>query len=435
MPEDPIRYQEMASKIISVLKEMASKSQQVNPTNLAKFLAARPEMERYLPGSAPRFVSGPLISTPLALAAPGRDFIDSPDIGRELRDAYLALLEILALDLAQGFIAQIRALKIKVAAQTDPHTLLALRPQIEEVVRLYARQVYEERNKAASFAAEVMHHLADLEGQFLETSGQTGQLLLENESFNQGLDSHLEKMNHAITDSSHMEEMKAIVLGSLSHMRQALEKKRREDRGRLSLAQAEADALQAHLDAVRKQIALVQEENRTLLSKVRRDALTGAYNRPALWEALFRELNRLDRYGRVFSLAMLDVDNFKKINDDWGHTVGDQCLVEIVHRVAEVLRKSDFLARYGGEEFVVILPETNLAQGREVAEKIRRAIDHTDFLFRGRKVPVSVSLGVTQAAPGDQRPEDLVDRADRALYQAKNAGRNRVEVLPAPDHA
>jgi diguanylate cyclase (GGDEF)-like protein len=125
-------------------------------------------------------------------------------------------------------------------------------------------------------------------------------------------------------------------------------------------------------------------------------------------------------------VLLLDVDHFKSINDRFGHTVGDLCLKEIIKRVRPLLRESDFLARFGGEEFVTLLPETGQTGAKEVAEKLRRCIEKTEFLHRGKAVQITISIGATQVESTDLKPESLFGRVDKALYQAKEAGRNRV---------
>ena len=150
------------------------------------------------------------------------------------------------------------------------------------------------------------------------------------------------------------------------------------------------------------------------------------YNRRAYDKRIKEELQRFTRYGHPFSIVILDVDHFKSVNDLYGHAVGDLCLKEIIIRVQPMLRESDFLARFGGEEFVVLLPETERKGAGEAAEKIRQCIEKTEFLHRGDKVAITISLGVTQVTPDDQTPESLFTRVDQALYRAKNEGRNRV---------
>ena len=160
-----------------------------------------------------------------------------------------------------------------------------------------------------------------------------------------------------------------------------------------------------------------------------RDGLTGLLNHRAFYERLQEEIYRAERYRYPLALVLADLDNFKKINDTYGHLVGD----EVLRRVAEILRRqvrrSDVVARYGGEEIAILMPQTTKADARRIAERVRRYIaNHPLRVGKGDRIPVTLSFGVA-AYPEDARnARELVARADAALYAAKTNGRNRVEV-------
>ena len=157
------------------------------------------------------------------------------------------------------------------------------------------------------------------------------------------------------------------------------------------------------------------------------DSLTGLYNRRFFQSRLAVEIERAKRYGRVLSLVMLDVDNFKEINDRRGHQFGDHVLAEVGKILMANVRASDIVCRYGGEEFAVLLPETPLEQASRAAEKLRTCLKES---FQAGRDPVAltVSLGVASyPSPGVADENDLVKRADAALYEAKGLGRDRVE--------
>lgn len=153
------------------------------------------------------------------------------------------------------------------------------------------------------------------------------------------------------------------------------------------------------------------------------DPLTEVANRRCLNERLDQEINRLRRYRRPLSLILCDIDFFKKVNDTYGHDIGDLVLKVFATTVKSALRREDLLGRYGGEEFVVILPETVIKQAGEVAERIRTRIESLALA----QVPngVTASFGVAEAQEGDNQ-DDLIRRADQTLYTSKHTGRNRV---------
>ena len=154
------------------------------------------------------------------------------------------------------------------------------------------------------------------------------------------------------------------------------------------------------------------------------DHLTGLWNRYRMGEAIDHEIAMAHRYGRHCSLMMFDIDHFKHFNDSFGHEAGDEVLVRLARTVETVLREPDRVGRWGGEEFIVLAPDTDLDGGRCLAERLRRVIEDLDLGDYGN---VTISIGLAMAGEGEVR-RDLVARADRALYAAKNAGRNRVEV-------
>lgn len=157
------------------------------------------------------------------------------------------------------------------------------------------------------------------------------------------------------------------------------------------------------------------------------DPLTGLPNRAAWSERLEHEIKQWQQHGNTLSLAMLDLDHFKRINDNYGHLAGDKVLKIIATVLRKRLRGADFIARFGGEEFVLLLPATPPAVGAKLLETLRAAIEACPFHFKGERVTITISMGLASFRAGEH--SDLVlKRADQALYRAKNAGRNRIEL-------
>ena len=188
--------------------------------------------------------------------------------------------------------------------------------------------------------------------------------------------------------------------------------------------------LQTTTDELKRLLEEQREALATLEDRSQRDSLTGLYNHAHFYAALTTECERARRYGRPLTLILLDLDYFKAINDQYGHPTGDDVLVRVSRVMADLLRKSDILARYGGEEFGVILPETSWEQGVDAAEKLRRGVAGERFGAAGEPFSVTISAGVAGYQVHGGSAGDLVWAADRALYAAKNAGRDRVEGVP-----
>ncbi len=161
------------------------------------------------------------------------------------------------------------------------------------------------------------------------------------------------------------------------------------------------------------------------------DPLTGIFNRRMLHELGAKEIARSRRSHVPLSILMLDLDHFKKVNDKYGHAAGDEVLRRFVDVTNICLRREDILVRYGGEEFCVLLPEVSDVHAEAMAERIRYAIAHATFKYRDQTIPVTVSVGIASLrTDAEESLEALLQRADEALYAAKNAGRNRVVVCP-----
>jgi diguanylate cyclase (GGDEF)-like protein len=192
-----------------------------------------------------------------------------------------------------------------------------------------------------------------------------------------------------------------------------------------------AELEQRMLSLQRENLDLIVR-NRTLSEVSSRDALTGLYNRWFVIEKLDSELNRALRHGSPMSLLMLDVDHFKRVNDTFGHAAGDQVLQAIGKLLRESCRVYDVAGRYGGEEFCIVLPETRPGNTSVVAERIRSRLAATELPCGETSIIVTASIGVAgMDTPADNEalsPAALIERADRALYSAKNRGRNRVEM-------
>lgn len=157
------------------------------------------------------------------------------------------------------------------------------------------------------------------------------------------------------------------------------------------------------------------------------DPLTGLPNRAAWSERLEHEIGQWKQHGNTLLLAMLDLDHFKRINDNYGHLAGDKVLKIIANVLRKRLRGTDFIARFGGEEFVLLMPATLPMAGAKLLETLRASIEACPFHFKGERVTITISMGLTAFRPGEH--SDLVlKRADQALYRAKNTGRNRVEL-------
>jgi diguanylate cyclase (GGDEF)-like protein len=184
-------------------------------------------------------------------------------------------------------------------------------------------------------------------------------------------------------------------------------------------------------ERLRKKHRSLEKANKEIKELSRSDSLTGCFNRGYLNEHLPREIKRALRYEHSLSMALCDIDHFKKINDTHGHLCGDRVLQEFVESItAEIRSDTDWIARYGGEEFLIVLPETNLEGAHLLAERLRDYISKKTISVDGKDINITASFGVTgmnaDHLPRDIKPEAMIKAADEYVYTAKGQGRNKV---------
>ncbi|MDR3629456.1 MAG: GGDEF domain-containing protein [Desulfocapsaceae bacterium] len=204
-----------------------------------------------------------------------------------------------------------------------------------------------------------------------------------------------------------------------------------EELGRLnySYEQIVLELTQAKQNAERLAIEL-KRSNDKLRELALRDGLTSLYNHRYFYEVLETQIQNSKRYGHPLSLMILDIDHFKKVNDTYGHPVGDLVLRETSKTLVKLVRRSDIVARYGGEEFAIILPETGLASARVLAQRLRRGVEQQTVQYDDKLISVTISIGLVSSDMNDAEimRESFIFKSDHALYKAKSNGRNRVEV-------
>ncbi|MFP5390427.1 MAG: diguanylate cyclase [Gammaproteobacteria bacterium] len=193
-----------------------------------------------------------------------------------------------------------------------------------------------------------------------------------------------------------------------------------KSRDRMISAQQEVQEAEQRIHSLEAQLQHLSE-------LVREDQLTGSLNRRGLDDVFERETARSDRRGTPLCVAVLDLDDFKKLNDTYGHLAGDAALKHLVKVVKETLRSMDVIARYGGEEFVILLPETTVDAAAQTMTRLQRELTRHFFMHENEKLLITFSAGVALRIPNEEQ-NALIARADKAMYRAKNAGKNRVVI-------
>ena len=286
--------------------------------------------------------------------------------------------------------------------------------------------IHHQKAELEAFIGQVGQQLGQFEG-FVRNSqddldsARSGRQRLSNQ-----LGDEMQNIRAHMDGAGDIEELKRSVLGSLNQIADRIQSFRDHEESRIAAAEARNHELIRQIDALRFESKRLREENDEQLEQLMLDPLTKVHSRYAYEKRLGEEFNRWQRYRQPLSFVIWDIDRFKSINDNYGHKAGDRLLQMVARLLARNSRQSDFLARIGGEEFVMLLPGANAAEALMIANKLRRVVAETDFHYRNKPRPVTVSGGVTEFRDGDS-PDGVYQRADAALYKAKNGGRNRCE--------
>ncbi|WP_108126605.1 GGDEF domain-containing protein [Saccharospirillum mangrovi] len=297
----------------------------------------------------------------------------------------------------------------------------------EETIALIQRRLDAEKGQFQYYLNQLNEKLRSIN----ELIGQNKQAVSEltelNANLDQQVDSQIARAKAAITQAVNMEQLRASLNDSIDGLLSLLNDFQTQTRNSLIAMNRRQQELNQHLDAL-------QEDNHRLIKQVtqereiaRRDPLTQLPNRQGFDQRLAQEIARSDRYGQPLSVALIDVDHFKQINDRYGHLAGDRVLRILAKEMHSQLRKTDFLARYGGEEFVILLPESDQNSALAAIEKMREHISQCPFHFQDSPVKISISAGIAVHQPNEEA-EHWLHRADKALYQSKDGGRNRTTV-------
>ncbi|MDP2827246.1 MAG: diguanylate cyclase [Sulfuricellaceae bacterium] len=227
----------------------------------------------------------------------------------------------------------------------------------------------------------------------------------------------IERYAEEISQTEDIDKLNAI-LGGLMKDTRGMQLDMMRSRDELELAQKQVKEAESKIQQLETELDHASE-------LVHKDHLTGVLNRRGMDEAFERELSRADRLKLPLCVSILDIDHFKRLNDTYGHEIGDEALVHLVKVVKDALRPSDVIARFGGEEFVIILPEASLDEASKVMMRVQRNLTKNFFMHGNQKLLITFSAGVALRTEGET-PEFIIARADKALYQAKESGRNRV---------
>jgi diguanylate cyclase len=318
---------------------------------------------------------------------------------------------------------KIEAMRQKLAQGVSVDNLIPLLDAVRDLVM----EAYLAANDAfASYLKNVNQELAEI---YMLLGGAVKNTQDERAASRKLQDDVMRGMNDLETtaaSATDINQLKDTVKSQLGNIRQVIDHYQQTDHSQQVLA----EQLQT-LGAKIKAMEVDAEKNRTTLEahrqKALHDTLTQLPNREAYNERASAEVQRWQRYGRPLTIAIFDIDLFKRINDSYGHQAGDRVIKVIGRSIAKRLREVDFFCRYGGEEFVALMPETDGSTALAVLEKVRDAIANAAFNYKDQPMSITVSVGLTEFKTDDSL-ESAFERADQALYTAKSNGRNRCQL-------
>lgn len=425
-------FEILSEFVIEILKEFAIEKRKLTPDTLSDALSRKEKVASLL--AAVQSTGGGTVKkenvslscevsddeTPKTEDPPEQP---APPLFKQVNGIYAKLL--LELEpLSKGMNAQLlTALRERVQNCRDQGEIAANGEDIVSVTKVLITRVVQETQYANDFLSELGKDLTGVEKELDLYQDHRRETNLLNDKFHSNLLTHTEEMNKAVA----MEEFEDNSIASkLTSIVKTVMKKRQEDEVRIREADSKIAELQKSIRKSNSAINEATQRANALEKEVLVDALTQINNRRAYELEMRDTFNRFQRDGQPFSLILIDVDHFKKVNDDYGHRAGDKCLERIAKKVQSSIRRTDFLARYGGEELIAILHGAHAEDALQVAEKIRSRIEQTRFRYLETEIPVTISLGVTEVLPKDPDAEAPFLRTDEALYKAKREGRNRV---------
>ncbi|MGC1524288.1 MAG: GGDEF domain-containing protein, partial [Steroidobacteraceae bacterium] len=308
------------------------------------------------------------------------------------------------------------------AADTDA-ALAAIMSDVADLIHARGESIARERLQAAAVLSEVTKRLEEMAAYLTEASSASRTRYDDTQSLNDTVMSHVRELTDEVSAATELRVLQSVVSARL----EAVARQVSDFRAREQIRLLEYNGRAEHM---RTRIANLEREAQELHSKLdmekhgaRLDPLTGVANRKSFDERFAQEIARRAQGGAPAGLLLWDIDNFKVINDSYGHRAGDRVLQSVAGCFTAALRSTDFVARIGGEEFAVLLSGLELAAAVSVANQVRTAVEGLRFHFRGAPVRVTVSCGITELHPDDSF-EAAFDRVDAALYRAKHGGKN-----------
>lgn len=364
-------------------------------------------------------------------AAPAADPSGAPATAAEvataapisLQEMLLQLLERLTLPAELN--ARVEGIKSRLESVDGAADWARILEDIAGLIAEMRNLVQKEQREIEDFLKQLTDRLQELDLNLQGAQEVSSSAQQDGAALDRTVQDHVREIESSVRDATSIGELKQSVQQRLDALRSHLEVYRSTEGERQQQLSEQLSTLTTRLGALESEATELRKRISAERSQALLDPLTGIPNRLAYQERSVQELARWKRFKTPLCLFVWDVDKFKSVNDTYGHKAGDKVLTTIAKLLHTQIRETDFLARYGGEEFIMLTSGAELGAARELAEKLRKAVETCGFHFRGEAVTITISCGISAFRDGDS-VESAFERADKAMYRAKQAGRNQI---------
>lgn len=350
------------------------------------------------------------------------NFADSEAIRERMSGIFLTMLDLIYIPPASK--AQEGQIRQKIGRGLRWH-------EVPDTLSILVSVVAESTNHIQRDTETFLHNLntrlSDIQDFLAQNQHRNMQKESNSQQLGEAVKNHIADINNRLDNYADIGDLKGSIEQHLNHIMEEIDSYKQQEQKIDGDTLESVKTLTMRIESLEKEASVIRASYMEHKEKAYTDTLTQLPNRLAYEKRSLQEYARWHRYGNPLALAVCDLDFFKKINDTYGHAAGDKVLSKVGEIFNKMLRGTDFSCRFGGEEFLILLPETNTEDARLAMEKLRLKIEESPFHFRGERVQVTVSIGLSEFVKGDTL-DQVFERADQAVYEAKNAGRNRVVI-------
>ena len=342
-----------------------------------------------------------------------------------VREVLVRLLE--CLSLPEELVDRVQDIRAGIQAIREGESWDDILVQIADLIQVIRTRTLQEKQGIEEFLVQLGERFQEVNRQLQGSEKYYDDAHQAGEQLDSDVKAGISGIDISVRDATDLAQLRADVQTHVDAVLVHLAKHRDEEKKRYQEAKAQVSSMSGRLQDLENETAELRSRIKQERNQAKVDPLTGIPNRLAYEERLKYEVARWKRFATPLVLVMWDIDLFKKVNDSFGHRAGDKVLRTIARTLESSIRETDFVARYGGEEFVQLMTGSSLEECLQVADKIREAIKKTGFHFRDQAITITASCGLAELRDGDS-VEQWFERADKALYKAKQEGRNRCEL-------